>query len=78
MGEIRIAMQSLKMSLRSRMQYRVDSLVATLAVFIRESANIIVIYLALLKFDKINGWNINEMLFLFSMLRILAHILARL
>ena len=68
MGEIRIAMQSLKMSIRSRMQYRVDSLVATLAVFIRESANIIVIYLALLKFDKINGWNINEMLFLFSIL----------
>ena len=68
MGEIRIAMQSLKMSIRSRMQYRVDSLVATLAVFIRESANIIVIYLALLKFDKINNWNINEMLFLFSIL----------
>ena len=68
MGEIRIALQSVKMSFRSRMQYRVDSLVATLAVFVRESANIIVIYLALLKFDKINGWNINEMLFLFSIL----------
>lgn len=68
MGEIRIALQSLKMSIHSRMQYRVDSLVATLAVFVRESANIIVIYLALLKFDKINGWNINEMLFLFSIL----------
>ena len=68
MGELRIALQSLKMSIHSRMQYRVDSLVATLAVFVRESANIIVIYLALLKFDKINGWNINEMLFLFSIL----------
>ena len=68
MGEIKIAIQSLKMSIRGRLQYRVDSLVATLAVFVRESANIIVIYLALLKFDKINGWNINEMLFLFSIL----------
>ena len=68
MGEIRIAMQSLKMSVRSRLQYRLDSFVATLAVFVRESANIIVIYLALLKFDQINGWNINEMLFLFSIL----------
>lgn len=68
MGEMRIAMQSLKMSFRARLQYRVDTLVATLAVFIRESANIIVIYLALLKFDKINGWNVNEMLFLFSIL----------
>ena len=68
MGEIRIAMQSLKMSFHTRMQYRVDSLVATLAVFVRESTNIIVIYLALMKFQKINGWNVNEMLFLFSLL----------
>ncbi len=68
MGEIRIALQCIKMSIHTRMQYRVDTLVASLAVFVRESANIIVIYLALLKFDKINGWNINEMLFLFSIL----------
>jgi len=67
-GEMRIALQSLKMSFRARMQYRVDTLVASLAVFIRESANIIAIYLALLKFDKINGWNVNEMLFLYSIL----------
>ncbi len=68
MGEVRIALQSLKMSIHTRMQYRVDTVVATLAVFVRESTNIIVIYLALLKFDKINGWNVNEMLFLFSIL----------
>ena len=68
MGEIRIAMQSLKMSILTRMQYRVDTIVATMAVFIRESTNIIVIYLALLKFNKINDWNVNEMLFLFSIL----------
>lgn len=68
MGELRIALQSLKMSVHARMQYRVDTIVATLAVFVRESTNIIVIYLALLKFDKINGWNVNEMLFLFSIL----------
>lgn len=68
MGEVRIALQSLKMSIHTGMQYRVDTVVATLAVFVRESTNIIVIYLALLKFDKINGWNVNEMLFLFSIL----------
>ena len=68
MDELKIAMQSLKMSVRGRMQYRVDSLVATLAVFVRESTNIVVIYLTLLKFDSINQWNINEMLFLFSIL----------
>lgn len=68
MGEIRIVMQSLKMSFRARMQYRVDTLVASVAVFVRESANIVAIYLALLKFDRINGWNVNEMLFLYSIL----------
>lgn len=68
MGEIRIILQSLKMSFRARMQYRVDTLVASFAVFVRESANIIAIYLALLKFDRINGWNVNEMLFLYSIL----------
>ncbi|MBD5531215.1 MAG: ABC transporter permease [Lachnospiraceae bacterium] len=68
MGEIRVVLQSLKMSIHTRMQYRGDSLVATLAVFFRESANIIAIYLALLKFDRINDWNVNEMLFLYSIL----------
>lgn len=68
MDELKIAVQSLKMSIRGRLQYRVDSLVATLAVFVRESTNIVVIYLTLMKFDTINKWNINEMLFLFSIL----------
>lgn len=68
MGEIKTMMQSLKMSFRTRLQYRVDTFVATLAVFVREATNIIVIWLALLKFDKINNWNVNEMLFLFSIL----------
>lgn len=68
MAEIQIMLQSLKMSFLARMQYRVDALVAALAVFARESTNIIVIYLALQKFDAINEWNVNEMLFLFSIL----------
>ncbi|MCM1537703.1 MAG: ABC-2 family transporter protein [bacterium] len=68
MGEIRIMLQSLKMSVHTRMQYRVDTFVATLAVFVRESANIVAIYLALLKFDRINDWDINELLFLYSIL----------
>lgn len=68
MDEVKIALYSLKMSIRGRLQYRVDSLVAALAVFVRESTNIIVIYLTLLKFDSINNWNIYELLFLFSLL----------
>ena len=63
MGEIRIALQSLRMSMLSNLQYRADSIVATIAVFLREATSIIVIYLTLMKFDHINGWNVNEMLF---------------
>ena len=68
MNEIKIALRSLKMSILARLQYRVDSIVATLAVFLREATGIVVIYLALIKFDHMNGWNVNEMLFLFSLL----------
>ncbi len=55
-------------SLKARLSYKLDAFVASLAVFIREATGIIVIYLTLLKFDTINGWNIYEMLFLFSLL----------
>ena len=68
MGELKIAIQSLRMSVHTRFQYRMDSFVAALAVFIREATGIVVIYLALMKFDSINQWNVDEMLFLFSML----------
>ena len=49
-------------------QYRVDAVLRSLAVFLRESTGIIVIYFALLKFESLNGWNMYEMFFLFSLL----------
>ena len=56
-----------KMIFRSWFQYRVDAILRSLAVFMREATSIIVIYFTLLKFDSLNGWNIYEMLFLFSL-----------
>lgn len=70
MGELSTMMHSLKMSFRARLQYRLNTLVTTLAVFVRESTNIIVIYLTLMKFNKLNDWDVNEMLFLFSIMYI--------
>lgn len=49
-------------------QYRVDAVLRSLAVFLRESTGVIVIWFALLKFDSLNDWNMQEMLFLFSLL----------
>ncbi len=57
-----------KTVMKSWFQYKVDAILRSLAVFLREATGIIVIYFTLLKFDTLNGWNIYEMLFLFSLL----------
>ncbi len=57
-----------KTVMKSWFQYKVDAVLRSLAVFLREATGIIVIYFTLLKFDTLNGWNIYEMLFLFSLL----------
>lgn len=57
-----------KTTAKSWFQYRVDAMLRSLAVFLRESTGVIVIYFTLLKFDDLNGWNIHELLFLYSLL----------
>lgn len=57
-----------KTTAKSWFQYRVDAVLKSLAVFLREAMGIIVIWFTLLKFDNLNGWDIYEMLFLFSLL----------
>ena len=57
-----------KYVMKSWFQYKVDAVLRSLAVFLREATGIFVIYFTLLKFDTLNGWNIYEMLFLFSLL----------
>lgn len=57
-----------KTTAKAWFQYRFDAVMKSFTVFFREAAGIIVIWFTLLKFDKINGWNIYEMLFLFSLL----------
>lgn len=54
--------------MKSWFQYSVDAVLRSLAVFIREAVGIIVIYFSMLKFDTLNGWNIHELMFLFSLL----------
>ena len=54
--------------LKSRFQYTADAIISTMAVFFREAGGVAALYLALLKFDTINGWTINEVIFLASIL----------
>lgn len=57
-----------KIGLKTRWQYKLDTIVTSLAVFVREAAGLVAMYLALLQFDNINGWHIDELLFLFSLI----------
>lgn len=54
--------------MRAWFQYRIDAVLRSLAVFLREATGILVVFFTLLKFDTLGGWNIYEMLFLFSIL----------
>lgn len=54
--------------MKSWFQYKVDAILRSLTVFLREATGIFVIYFTLLKFDTLNGWDIQELLFLFSLL----------
>lgn len=54
--------------MKSWFQYKVNAALQSLTVFLREATGILVIYFTLLKFDSLNGWNIHELLFLFSLL----------
>lgn len=54
--------------LKSRFQYKVDAIVVIIAVFLREAGGLIAMYLAMQRFGTINGWSIDELLFLFSLI----------
>lgn len=55
-------------AMKSWFQYSADAVLRSLAVFIREAVGIVVIYFSMLKFDTLNGWNLHELMFLFSLL----------
>jgi ABC-2 type transport system permease protein len=58
----------LKIISKSWFQYRFDAVLRSSTVFLREAAGIITIYLMMLSFDNIGGWNLYELMFLFSFL----------
>lgn len=62
------AAQYTKITIKSWFQYKIDAVLRSLAVFLREATGIIVIYFTLLAFDSLNGWSRNEMFFLYSLL----------
>ena len=57
-----------KMTLKICLQYKLDRGLITIAVLIREAANVIITILLLNTFGSIKGWSMNEILFLYSFL----------
>jgi ABC-2 type transport system permease protein len=56
----------LRMIALSRMQYKLDTFLLSLAVLVRESVTVVTLYLILLRFSQIKGWDIGQLLFLYS------------
>lgn len=56
-----------KITIKSWFQYKLDACLRSFAVFVREGASILIIYLSLLSFDFLNGWNTMELFFLYSL-----------
>lgn len=50
-----------KISVKSWFQYKLNACIQSFTVFLRESTNILIVYLTLLVFDDINGWDKYEM-----------------
>lgn len=55
-------------TIKSWFQYKLDACLRSFAVFLREAAGIIIIYLTLKSFDQLNGWNTMELFFLYSII----------
>lgn len=56
------------MNLKIALEYKFDRLMIAIAVFCREMAGVLVMVLLLTRFVSIRGWQMNEMLFLYSFL----------
>lgn len=65
---INLILQYSKLSLKSTLEYKFDRTFITIAIFCREMISVAVMYLILVRFVHIKGWEYNEMFFLYSFL----------
>lgn len=65
---IRIFLKYSKISLKTTLEYKFDRSLITFAIFCREMTSVIVMFLILTRFLHIRGWELNELMFLYSFL----------
>jgi ABC-2 type transport system permease protein len=56
------------MGLKTTLEYKFDRSFITLAIFCREMISVVVMFLILTRFLHIRGWELNELMFLYSFL----------
>lgn len=56
----------LKMTILARMQYKLDTFLLSLAVFFREAVTVVTLWFILNKVSAIRGWDMGELLFMYS------------
>ncbi|GGI46469.1 ABC transporter permease [Paenibacillus marchantiophytorum] len=57
-----------KLTLKTTLEYKFDRSLITIAIFCREMISVTVMFLILLRFLHIKGWEMNELMFLYSFL----------
>ncbi|WP_438432808.1 ABC transporter permease [Gorillibacterium sp. sgz500922] len=57
-----------RMNLKLVLEYKLNRSLITLAIFCREMISVVVMFLILLRFLHIRGWDLHELLFLYSFL----------
>ncbi len=63
---LRLYFKFIKMIVMSRMMYKLDTLLLSFSVLIRESVMVITLFLMLTRFHEIQGWDMNSLLLMYS------------
>ncbi|WP_145413590.1 ABC transporter permease [Paenibacillus xylanexedens] len=67
-GDVKLFLKYFHLTLKVTLQYKFDRSLIAAAVLIRELSGVIILILLLNRFVEIRGWDINEVLFLYSFL----------
>lgn len=67
MSGLRIYIKLIRISMQSRMQYRADFITGVLSILILNSVSLGLISILVGRFTDLNGWNIWELIFMYSL-----------
>ena len=63
---LRLSFSYFRYGIKASFQYKMNALLLTIAVFVREMSEVIAIYLTLSRFTTVHGWDLPQLLFMYS------------